>query len=95
MSRFPGEGDISFPPTYRYERGSRDSYMWQKFKTTGVSSYMWTQMGNGDRGTDGAGQGAQPSPGRGEALGPLFTFFFGGEEEAGLGESILNVKGHL
>lgn len=56
---------------------------------------MWTQMGNGDRGTDGAGQGAQPSPGRGEALGPLFTFFFGGEEEAGLGESILNVKGHL
>ncbi|NXU47046.1 SHP2A phosphatase, partial [Turnix velox] len=30
------EGDISFPPTYRYERGSRDSYMWQKFKTTGV-----------------------------------------------------------
>ncbi|XP_071899053.1 phosphatidylinositol 3,4,5-trisphosphate 5-phosphatase 2-like isoform X3 [Anas platyrhynchos] len=30
------EGDISFPPTYRYERGSRDSYIWQKFKTTGV-----------------------------------------------------------
>ncbi|CAM5140416.1 unnamed protein product [Eretmochelys imbricata] len=30
------EGDISFPPTYRYERGSRDSYVWQKFKTTGV-----------------------------------------------------------
>ncbi|XP_054071198.1 phosphatidylinositol 3,4,5-trisphosphate 5-phosphatase 2-like isoform X2 [Rissa tridactyla] len=30
------EGDISFPPTYRYERGSRDSYMWQKFKPTGV-----------------------------------------------------------
>uniref|UniRef100_A0A8B9DAZ4 phosphatidylinositol-3,4,5-trisphosphate 5-phosphatase n=1 Tax=Anser cygnoides TaxID=8845 RepID=A0A8B9DAZ4_ANSCY len=30
------EGDISFPPTYRYERGSRDSYMWQKFKTTGM-----------------------------------------------------------
>lgn len=38
VSRFPGEGDISFPPTYRYERGSRDSYMWQKFKPTGVSS---------------------------------------------------------
>uniref|UniRef100_A0A8D0F5L9 phosphatidylinositol-3,4,5-trisphosphate 5-phosphatase n=1 Tax=Strix occidentalis caurina TaxID=311401 RepID=A0A8D0F5L9_STROC len=30
------EGDISFPPTYRYERGSRDSYMWQKFKSTGM-----------------------------------------------------------
>uniref|UniRef100_A0A8C9FJQ2 phosphatidylinositol-3,4,5-trisphosphate 5-phosphatase n=1 Tax=Pavo cristatus TaxID=9049 RepID=A0A8C9FJQ2_PAVCR len=30
------EGDISFPPTYRYERGSRDNYMWQKFKTTGM-----------------------------------------------------------
>ncbi|NXE29619.1 SHIP2 phosphatase, partial [Ardeotis kori] len=30
------EGDISFPPTYRYERGSRDTYMWQKFKPTGV-----------------------------------------------------------
>ncbi|NWX97306.1 SHP2A phosphatase, partial [Nothoprocta ornata] len=30
------EGDISFPPTYRYERGSRDNYVWQKFKTTGV-----------------------------------------------------------
>ncbi|NXG71299.1 SHIP2 phosphatase, partial [Baryphthengus martii] len=30
------EGDISFPPTYRYERGTRDTYMWQKFKPTGV-----------------------------------------------------------
>ncbi|NXD11934.1 SHIP2 phosphatase, partial [Nothocercus nigrocapillus] len=30
------EGDISFPPTYRYERGSRDNYIWQKFKTTGM-----------------------------------------------------------
>ncbi|NXG56174.1 SHP2A phosphatase, partial [Hemiprocne comata] len=30
------EGDISFPPTYRYERGSRDSYIWQKFKPTGI-----------------------------------------------------------
>uniref|UniRef100_A0A8C4VCX3 phosphatidylinositol-3,4,5-trisphosphate 5-phosphatase n=1 Tax=Falco tinnunculus TaxID=100819 RepID=A0A8C4VCX3_FALTI len=30
------EGDISFPPTYRYERGSRDSYVWQKFKATGM-----------------------------------------------------------
>uniref|UniRef100_A0A452HT23 phosphatidylinositol-3,4,5-trisphosphate 5-phosphatase n=1 Tax=Gopherus agassizii TaxID=38772 RepID=A0A452HT23_9SAUR len=30
------EEDISFPPTYRYERGSRDNYVWQKFKTTGV-----------------------------------------------------------
>lgn len=38
MSWFLGEGDISFPPTYRYERGSRDTYIWQKFKPTGVSS---------------------------------------------------------
>ncbi|NXL62682.1 SHIP2 phosphatase, partial [Chordeiles acutipennis] len=30
------EGDISFPPTYRYERGSRDTYLWQKFKPTGL-----------------------------------------------------------
>ncbi|XP_061862442.1 phosphatidylinositol 3,4,5-trisphosphate 5-phosphatase 2 isoform X2 [Colius striatus] len=30
------EGDICFPPTYRYERGSRDTYSWQKFKPTGV-----------------------------------------------------------
>uniref|UniRef100_A0A8D0G4C1 phosphatidylinositol-3,4,5-trisphosphate 5-phosphatase n=1 Tax=Sphenodon punctatus TaxID=8508 RepID=A0A8D0G4C1_SPHPU len=30
------EGDIFFPPTYRYERGSRDTYVWQKFKTTGL-----------------------------------------------------------
>ncbi|KAJ8255100.1 hypothetical protein GJAV_G00200920 [Gymnothorax javanicus] len=30
------EEQISFPPTYRYERGSRDCYLWQKYKTTGV-----------------------------------------------------------
>ncbi|RMB95475.1 hypothetical protein DUI87_28098 [Hirundo rustica rustica] len=30
------EGDISFPPTYRYERGTRDSYVWQKSKPTGM-----------------------------------------------------------
>nr|XP_032801347.1 phosphatidylinositol 3,4,5-trisphosphate 5-phosphatase 2-like [Petromyzon marinus] len=32
------EEDITFPPTYRYEKGSRDVYVWQKFKTTGVSA---------------------------------------------------------
>ncbi|XP_061090200.1 inositol polyphosphate phosphatase-like 1b isoform X1 [Conger conger] len=30
------EEQILFPPTYRYERGSRDCYLWQKYKTTGV-----------------------------------------------------------
>ncbi|XP_043913229.1 phosphatidylinositol 3,4,5-trisphosphate 5-phosphatase 2A-like [Protopterus annectens] len=30
------EEEITFPPTYRYDRGTRDSYAWQKFKTTGV-----------------------------------------------------------
>uniref|UniRef100_A0AAR2LEB1 phosphatidylinositol-3,4,5-trisphosphate 5-phosphatase n=1 Tax=Pygocentrus nattereri TaxID=42514 RepID=A0AAR2LEB1_PYGNA len=30
------EEKITFPPTYRYERGSRDCYLWQKYKTTGV-----------------------------------------------------------
>ncbi|KAF7219106.1 phosphatidylinositol 3,4,5-trisphosphate 5-phosphatase 2A [Nothobranchius furzeri] len=30
------EEDISFPPTYRYERGSRDTYVWQKQKATGM-----------------------------------------------------------
>ncbi|XP_057705930.1 inositol polyphosphate phosphatase-like 1b isoform X2 [Corythoichthys intestinalis] len=30
------EEKISFPPTYRYERGSRDCYLWQKYKTSGV-----------------------------------------------------------
>ncbi|XP_036403938.1 inositol polyphosphate phosphatase-like 1b [Megalops cyprinoides] len=30
------EEQIVFPPTYRYERGSRDCYLWQKYKTTGV-----------------------------------------------------------
>ncbi|NWI06178.1 SHP2A phosphatase, partial [Tichodroma muraria] len=30
------EGDISFPPTYRYDRGTRDTYVWQKSKPTGM-----------------------------------------------------------
>ncbi|XP_005526292.1 PREDICTED: phosphatidylinositol 3,4,5-trisphosphate 5-phosphatase 2-like [Pseudopodoces humilis] len=30
------ESDISFPPTYRYERGTRDTYVWQKSKPTGM-----------------------------------------------------------
>lgn len=30
------EENITFPPTYRYERGSRDCYLWQKYKTSGV-----------------------------------------------------------
>uniref|UniRef100_A0A3Q3IRW5 phosphatidylinositol-3,4,5-trisphosphate 5-phosphatase n=1 Tax=Monopterus albus TaxID=43700 RepID=A0A3Q3IRW5_MONAL len=30
------EEEISFPPTYRYERGSRDTYIWQKQKATGM-----------------------------------------------------------
>uniref|UniRef100_W5NDH9 phosphatidylinositol-3,4,5-trisphosphate 5-phosphatase n=1 Tax=Lepisosteus oculatus TaxID=7918 RepID=W5NDH9_LEPOC len=30
------EEEIAFPPTYRYERGSRDCYLWQKYKSTGV-----------------------------------------------------------
>ncbi|KAG7268786.1 LOW QUALITY PROTEIN: hypothetical protein CRUP_018341 [Coryphaenoides rupestris] len=30
------EERISFPPTYRYERGSRGCYLWQKYKTSGV-----------------------------------------------------------
>ncbi|XP_067395180.1 phosphatidylinositol 3,4,5-trisphosphate 5-phosphatase 2 [Emydura macquarii macquarii] len=31
-----GEEEITFPPTYRYERGSRDAYVWHKQKPTGV-----------------------------------------------------------
>ncbi|KAM4045559.1 LOW QUALITY PROTEIN: phosphatidylinositol 3,4,5-trisphosphate 5-phosphatase 2 [Anomaloglossus baeobatrachus] len=31
-----GEEEITFPPTYRYERGSRDTYVWHKHKPTGV-----------------------------------------------------------
>ena len=34
---FLGEEEISVPPTYRYERGSRDTYAWHKQKPTGVS----------------------------------------------------------
>ncbi|CAL1613710.1 unnamed protein product [Knipowitschia caucasica] len=30
------EETILFPPTYRYERGSRNCYLWQKYKTSGV-----------------------------------------------------------
>ncbi|XP_078403710.1 phosphatidylinositol 3,4,5-trisphosphate 5-phosphatase 2A-like isoform X1 [Cetorhinus maximus] len=30
------EEEITFPPTYRYERNARDVYSWQKHKTTGV-----------------------------------------------------------
>nr|XP_023648302.1 phosphatidylinositol 3,4,5-trisphosphate 5-phosphatase 2 isoform X1 [Paramormyrops kingsleyae] len=30
------EEEITFPPTYRYERGSRDTYVWQKQKPTGM-----------------------------------------------------------
>lgn len=30
------EEKIAFPPTYRYERGSRDCYLWQKYKSSGV-----------------------------------------------------------
>ncbi|XP_053312578.1 phosphatidylinositol 3,4,5-trisphosphate 5-phosphatase 2 [Spea bombifrons] len=30
------EEEIMFPPTYRYERGSRDTYVWHKHKPTGV-----------------------------------------------------------
>lgn len=39
LSVYPGEDEekITFPPTYRYERGSRDCYLWQKYKTSGVS----------------------------------------------------------
>uniref|UniRef100_A0A8V5GT31 phosphatidylinositol-3,4,5-trisphosphate 5-phosphatase n=1 Tax=Melopsittacus undulatus TaxID=13146 RepID=A0A8V5GT31_MELUD len=31
-----GEEEITFPPTYRYERGSRDTYVWHTQKPTGV-----------------------------------------------------------
>lgn len=34
---FAAEEEILFPPTYRYERGSRDTYVWQKQKATGVN----------------------------------------------------------
>ncbi|XP_055500084.1 phosphatidylinositol 3,4,5-trisphosphate 5-phosphatase 2A-like [Leucoraja erinacea] len=30
------EEEITFPPTYRYERNTRDVYSWQKHKTTGI-----------------------------------------------------------
>lgn len=57
----PGEGDISFPPTYRYERGTRDTYVWQKSKPTGVSSRVFLQArhlwGQGQQGAEGAAWG--------------------------------------
>lgn len=37
------EEEISFPPTYRYERGSRDTYVWQKQKATGVRSLSYVR----------------------------------------------------
>lgn len=36
-----GEEEITFPPTYRYERGSRDTYVWHKQKPTGVGAGGW------------------------------------------------------
>uniref|UniRef100_A0A4W4E8J7 phosphatidylinositol-3,4,5-trisphosphate 5-phosphatase n=1 Tax=Electrophorus electricus TaxID=8005 RepID=A0A4W4E8J7_ELEEL len=30
------EEEMTYPPTYRYERGSRDTYVWQKQKATGM-----------------------------------------------------------
>uniref|UniRef100_U3F762 phosphatidylinositol-3,4,5-trisphosphate 5-phosphatase n=2 Tax=Micrurus TaxID=8634 RepID=U3F762_MICFL len=30
------EEEVTFPPTYRYERGSRDTYVWHKQKPTGI-----------------------------------------------------------
>ena len=36
IPRAAGEEEITFPPTYRYERGSRDTYVWHKQKPTGV-----------------------------------------------------------
>nr|XP_023650752.1 phosphatidylinositol 3,4,5-trisphosphate 5-phosphatase 2B-like isoform X2 [Paramormyrops kingsleyae] len=33
---FTDEEKILFPPTYRYERGSRECYQWEKYKTSGV-----------------------------------------------------------
>uniref|UniRef100_A0A8C4NGV9 phosphatidylinositol-3,4,5-trisphosphate 5-phosphatase n=2 Tax=Eptatretus burgeri TaxID=7764 RepID=A0A8C4NGV9_EPTBU len=30
------EEEVTFPPTYRYERGTRDNYVYQKFKTSGI-----------------------------------------------------------
>lgn len=33
---FAEEGEINFAPTYRYERGTRDTYKWEKQKATHV-----------------------------------------------------------
>lgn len=37
-SSLAAEEEITFPPTYRYERGSRDTYVWHKQKPTGVGA---------------------------------------------------------
>ncbi|KAI5630058.1 inositol polyphosphate phosphatase-like 1 [Silurus asotus] len=34
------EEKITFPPTYRYERGSRDCYLWQKYKTKPTARFI-------------------------------------------------------
>lgn len=44
-----GEEEISFPPTYRYERGSRDTYAWHKQKPTGVSEEKELGLGRPPR----------------------------------------------
>ncbi|KAI5105139.1 inositol polyphosphate phosphatase-like 1, partial [Silurus meridionalis] len=38
------EEKITFPPTYRYERGSRDCYLWQKYKTTHTKTHTHTHI---------------------------------------------------
>lgn len=44
VSLLTAEEEISFPPTYRYERGSRDTYVWQKQKATGVCSITFSNI---------------------------------------------------
>jgi len=34
---FTGEEEVTFPPTYRFQKWTRDRYVWEKFKATGVS----------------------------------------------------------
>ena len=36
---FADEEEITFPPTYRFQKWTRDRYVWEKFKATGVSNY--------------------------------------------------------
>jgi len=33
------EEEITFPPTYRFQKWTRDRYVWEKFKATGVSRW--------------------------------------------------------